>query len=67
LDDACFERDTEMETNIIIAILALGTLIAVAVFAYVSKIKTEKRLKDPKAEKSTLAADKSSHGKPTDV
>lgn len=41
----------------LVPLLALGTLLCVAVFALVSKAKVEKRRDDPNAPKSTLAAD----------
>ena len=56
-----------MENGMIVILLALFTLLAFVVVAIVSKRKTEQRLKDKNADKSTLAADKSSTGKPADV
>ena len=56
-----------METGFIVILLALFTLLAFVVMAIISKRKTEQRMDDPTATKSTLAADKSSHGKPADV
>lgn len=56
-----------MDFTYLIVVLALGTLFAGLVFALVSKAKVEKRKDDPNAPKSTLAADKSSHGTPADV
>lgn len=56
-----------MDTGSIVVFLALFTLLAVAVFALWSKRKTEDKLDNPDATKSTLAADKDSHGKPVDV
>jgi len=56
-----------MDSGFIVILLALFTLLAVVVMAIVSKRKTEQRMDDPTAEKSTLAADKSSTGKPADV
>ncbi|WP_295314356.1 hypothetical protein [Roseobacter sp.] len=56
-----------MDATYIIVILALMTMLAVIVFSLYSKHKTEERLDDPNAPKSTLAADKASDGKPTDV
>ncbi len=41
----------------IVPMLALGTLLSVAVFALVSKAKIEERRHDPNAPKSTLAKD----------
>ncbi|PJI84458.1 hypothetical protein BC777_3518 [Yoonia maricola] len=56
-----------MESGFIVIMLALFTLLAFTVMAIVSKKKTEARIDDPSATKSTLAADKSSTGKPADV
>ncbi|MEM9636281.1 MAG: hypothetical protein AAGA94_01435 [Pseudomonadota bacterium] len=56
-----------MDFTYLIVILALVTMLAVIVFALVSKAKVEKRLEDPDSTKSTLAADKASEGKPADV
>lgn len=56
-----------MDNGLIVIVLALFTLLAFVVVAMVSKRKTEKRMDDKNAEKSTLAADKSSDGKPADV
>ncbi|MEL7211334.1 MAG: hypothetical protein AAGK92_01655 [Pseudomonadota bacterium] len=56
-----------MDGAFLVLLLALFTLLAIIVFAIFSKRKTEKRMQDDSAEKSTLAADKSSHGKPADV
>jgi len=41
----------------LIAILAIGTLLVVVVAGFMSKRKTEERLHDENAQKSTLAAD----------
>lgn len=56
-----------MEMTTLIVVLSLGTMLALIVFALASKAKTEQRLNDPNTEKSTLASDKSSSGKPVDV
>ncbi|WP_299877836.1 hypothetical protein [uncultured Sulfitobacter sp.] len=56
-----------MEPGFIVPLLALFTLLVFIVLALISKRKTEKRMQDDSAPKSTLAADKSSHGKPADV
>ena len=56
-----------METGFIVILLALFTLLAFVVMAIISKHKTEQRMADKSANKSTLAADKSSHDKPADV
>jgi hypothetical protein len=41
----------------IVPLLSLGTLLAVGVFALVSKVKTEERIHDPSIPTSTLAKD----------
>lgn len=46
-----------MESFPLPAFLAFGTISAVLVFALVSKYRTEKRMEDDTAPKSTLAAD----------
>lgn len=46
-----------MDTSFILIVLSLGTMIAVVVFALISKNRTEKRLANDNAPKSTLAAD----------
>ncbi len=46
-----------MDIDILIIFLALFTLLAVLVFALVSKRRTEKRMRDENAPKSTLAKD----------
>ncbi len=56
-----------MENGIIVLILALFTLLTAVGFGIMSKRKTEQRLAKENAEKSTLAADKESSGKPADV
>jgi len=56
-----------MDTGSLVAFLALFTLLAVCVFALWSKRKTEDKIDDPDATKSTLAADKASDGKPAGV
>lgn len=56
-----------MEGPYIVVILALMTLTAVIAFALRSKQKTQERMNDEAARKSTLAADKSSTGRPADV
>jgi hypothetical protein len=56
-----------MEITNLVVILALGTMLALIVFALVSKHKADARRQDPDAPKSTLAADKRSDGKPVDV
>jgi hypothetical protein len=50
-----------MDFAYIVPILALVTLLAVIVFAMMSKKRTEERLHDSNAPKSTLAPDASSH------
>jgi len=56
-----------MLTDFLLPALAFGTLLAGVIFALVSQHKTVERMNDPKARKSTLAADKDSHGDPADV
>ncbi|WP_300056284.1 hypothetical protein [uncultured Roseobacter sp.] len=56
-----------MDFTYLIVILALMTMLAVIVFAMVSKAKVENRREDPDSKKSTLAADKRSDGEPVDV
>jgi len=56
-----------MTISFFLPILALLTLLAVTIFAYVSGQKARERLEDPKAPKSTLAADAGSDGEPVDV
>lgn len=46
-----------METFPLIALLSLGTMAAVLVFALVSRAKVKRRMEDDSAPKSTLAAD----------
>lgn len=51
-----------METGLndyawLVPLLGLGTLLSVAIFALVSKKKTEDRIADPNVPKSTLAKD----------
>jgi hypothetical protein len=50
-----------MDFAYIVPILALITLLAVIVFAIMSKKRTEERLHDESVPKSTLAPDASSH------
>jgi hypothetical protein len=61
------ERRPKMESGFVVILLALFTLLAFVVVAIIDKRKTERRMDDPSASKSTLAADKSSTGKPADV
>jgi len=56
-----------MNIGILLPVLAVGTMALVIVFAVVSKRKVEQRKADAAAEKSTLAVDKQSDGKPADV
>ena len=46
-----------MDVTLLIAALAIATLVAVMIFAIVSKQRTEARKRDENAPKSTLAAD----------
>jgi len=50
-------RNPNMDVTTLLPVLALFTLLAVAVFALVSKKKTEERMDDPTVPKSTLAKD----------
>jgi H+/Cl- antiporter ClcA len=52
----------DMDFTFIVPLLALITLLAVCVFALVSKKKTEDRRHDPNAPKSSLAKDSPSGG-----
>lgn len=56
-----------MDWTMLTAALVFTTLILAVGFAYWNQQKVEERRKDPNAPKSTLAADKSSHGEPADV
>ncbi|WP_299670469.1 hypothetical protein [uncultured Roseobacter sp.] len=56
-----------MDFTYLIVILALMTMLAVIVFAMVSKAKVENRREDSDSKKSTLAPDKRSDGEPVDV
>jgi hypothetical protein len=46
-----------MDLSFLVPLLALVTLLAVAVFALVSKARVDQRRHDPDAPKSTLAKD----------
>lgn len=46
-----------MDPSSLVPILALGTLLAVCIFALVSKARVEERRHDPDAPASTLAKD----------
>lgn len=46
-----------MTWDFFLPVLAFGTLLAVAVFGYVSSVATQRRLQENKKRKSTLAAD----------
>ena len=56
-----------MDWTILIGALAFVTLFAWIGIALLSKNKVEKRMEDPSAPKSTLAADTDSRGTPADV
>ena len=56
-----------MDWTSLVGMLAFFTLAAFALFAFVSKQKVENRMENDNAPKSTLASDKSAHGKPADV
>lgn len=53
-----------MDATVLIAALALMTLVATCVFALWSKAATERKRADPHARKSTLAADARSDRRP---
>jgi hypothetical protein len=57
----------KMDWTFLTGALAFVTLSAAIVFAFWSKRKTDQRMDDPKAEKSTLAKDKPSDDTPADV
>lgn len=56
-----------MDWTSLIGALALVTLLTWIGIAYLAKRKTEDRMDNPDAPKSTLAKDKNSHAKPADV
>ncbi|MEW9919035.1 hypothetical protein AB2B41_05445 [Marimonas sp. MJW-29] len=56
-----------MDWTSLVGAMFFVTLLLAVIFGLVIKRKTENRLHDQNAEKSTLAADKSAHGKPADV
>jgi len=56
-----------MDFEFFIPLMALVTMLIFLVFALVNMFKTQQRLDDPNATKSTLARDKRSDGKPADV
>lgn len=56
-----------MDVSFFLPMLTLFTLLAVAVFAYMSGVKADQRRKDPNAPKSTLATDGQPHGRPVDA
>ncbi|WP_425092527.1 hypothetical protein [Tropicimonas sp. S265A] len=56
-----------MDVWFFVPVLFLITVLGVIVFSLVSKAKLERRMQDPDASKSTLAADKPSTAKPADV
>ncbi len=53
-----------MDLGVLIAGLALMTIIATCIFALWSKAATDRRRADPRAPKSTLVADSPSDGRP---
>lgn len=65
--DLADTKESDMDFTYLIVILALITMLAVIVFALVSKEKVEQRMDDPDSTKSTLASDKRADGKPADV
>lgn len=56
-----------MDWTALLGTLAFFTLLAGVTLAFVSKQQVEQRMQNPQAEKSTLAKNKSSNGKPADV
>jgi len=56
-----------MDSSLLIGAMAFTTILGVAAFAYYSKRKTDERMEDPDARKSTLAADQPSNARPADV
>lgn len=56
-----------MDWTTLTAALVFVTLLGFIGFAYVSKRKTQERMADDDAPKSTLAADQDSRAKPADV
>ncbi|MDF1726362.1 MAG: hypothetical protein P1U53_01315 [Sulfitobacter sp.] len=56
-----------MDWTSLVGLLFLVTLAAGVAIAFFSKRRTEDRIHDPSADKSTLAEDKDSHGKPADT
>ncbi|KIT17205.1 hypothetical protein [Jannaschia aquimarina] len=56
-----------MSVEFLLPALAFFTLLAVVGFGIWSQEQVHKRMDDPNARKSTLAADKDSHGTPADV
>ena len=56
-----------MDSSLLIGAMEFTTILGVAAFAYYSKMKTDQRIEDPSARKSTLAKDQNSHAKPADV
>ncbi|WP_371153218.1 hypothetical protein [Jannaschia sp. 2305UL9-9] len=53
--------------DLLLPVLAFGTMLAFILFALVSQQKVLARKADPDAPKSTLAADGDPHGRPLDV
>lgn len=56
-----------MDWTTLVGALAVVTMLAFVIAAYVSKKKTQERMDDPSAPKSTLARDQDSHAPPADV
>lgn len=56
-----------MDLTFLLVTLALGTMLAVVLFALLSKKNVEYRRNDPDSKRSTLAKDGPSHGAPQDV
>lgn len=56
-----------MDSSLLIGAMAFTTILGAAAFAYYSKVKTDQRIENSEARKSTLAKDQNSRAKPADV
>ncbi len=56
-----------MDFEFFIPLMALSTMLIFLVFALINMYKTQQRLDDPNAPRSTLSPDKRSDGTPADV
>lgn len=56
-----------MDSSLLIGAMAFTTILGSVAFAYYSKVKTDQRIEDTSARKSTLAKDQDSRAKPADV